>query len=133
MQNYIDEECSSICSRSNDSVSMFRSLSLEQVDSFKWSDLIIELQTKAPTLHKVVSWVVSHTAARNKVKRGEAQYLGVCMAVGILFKERSREICELQTFVSLALFSATLPKKVYRAFVVPVWLCIDNANIVILT
>ncbi len=64
-----DEECSNMCSKRNECVSMFRTISLKQTDDFQWSELIHEFQTKAPTLHSILCSVISHTAARNKIKK----------------------------------------------------------------
>ena len=61
-----------------------RRMTLEQAESFLWTQTISELETKAPTLF---CFVVTRSAGRNKHKKGKAQYPGLCTAVAILLKE----------------------------------------------
>ncbi len=49
---------------------------------------------------------------RNKTKKGDKHHPGICMALSVLLKERSREMSGLQTFLSLVLFSTRVNRKV---------------------
>ena len=67
----VDGECGLFCSKSAQPVSLFRSVTLEQAESFSWSLTIAELETKAPTLYHILSFAVTHSRKRNKHKKGE--------------------------------------------------------------
>ena len=70
------------------------------------------LKEKAPTFYKTLVSIVSHSAVRNKLKKGESQYPGLCTAVAILLKEHNREMSGIQSYVSSVLFSKHIHKKV---------------------
>ena len=70
------------------------------VDTFSWDQ---ELRKNAPTLLKLLYLLVSQSDNRNKVKKGDKHNPGVCMAVGLLLKERNMAMSGLQT-VSAFLF-----------------------------
>lgn len=106
----INEECSKLCQRLQPSV--FRKLSMEQLTDFQWSVLVEELSSKAPVLYAVLSSVVTRNDRRNVTKVGAAHNPGVCMAAAVLLKERNREMCGLQSLVSLLLYSCHCEKKV---------------------
>ena len=109
----ICEECSLLCKKNAQPVSLFHHMSLEQAESFSWTQAILELSTKVPTLFKIIhNSVVTRGLVRNKYKRGDAQYPGLCPTVGILLKERNREMCGVQSYISSALFSTKIHKKV---------------------
>lgn len=108
----IDEECRSLCAKRVQPVSLFRCMTLEQAESFLWTDTISELETKSPTLYNILTFVVTHSAGRNKQKKGDIQYPGLCTAVAILLKERNREMTGIQSYISSALFSSGIHKKV---------------------
>ena len=89
-----------------------------------WTQAILELSTKAPTLFKIIhNSVVSRGLVRNKHKRGDAQYPGLCTAVGIILKECNREMCEVQSYISSALFFTKIHKKVCVCVCVYVCVC----------
>ena len=86
---------------------------IEKVSDFRWCDCIAELKLKAPILLEVVSALVSCNDSRNKQKRGDVHNPGICMAIAILLKERNREMCGIQTLVSLVLFTSRVQKQVH--------------------
>ena len=104
----VDEECAVLCSKNP--VSLFRSMTLEQAESFSWTQAVDELKTKAPTLYHILDLAVTHSSRRNKQKKGERQFPGLCMSVAILLKERNRMMCGIQSYVSSALFSSHIQK-----------------------
>ncbi len=108
----INDECSVLCSRSAQPVSLFRCMTLEQAERFAWTQAISELETKAPTLYETLGCAVSNSSKRNKKKKGERQFPGLCTAVAILLNERNRVMCGVQSYLSCALFSTHLQKKV---------------------
>ena len=94
----INDECSVLCSKSAQPVSlfrsMFRSMTLEQAERFAWTQAI------APTLYEILRCAVSNSSKRNKKKKGDRQFPGLCTAVAILLKER---MCGIQSYLSCAL------------------------------
>ena len=71
-----------------------------------------ELKVKAPLTLQLVTALVSKNDSRNKQKCGDAHYPGICMAIAIMLKERDREMCGIQTLLSLILFSSRVQKQV---------------------
>lgn len=71
-----------------------------------------DLESKAPTIFKIFSLIVSHSDHRNEVKKGAYHRLSICMAVATLLKERNREMCGRQSLISVALFASQVQKKV---------------------
>lgn len=71
-----------------------------------------ELEQKAPLLLQIMSSIVSTNDHRNQHKVGVKHYPGICMATGVLLKERNREICGIQSLLSLLLFLSHAEKKV---------------------
>ncbi len=61
---------------------------------------------------------ITHSSKRNKLKKGERQFPGLSTAVAILLKERNKTMCGVQSYLSSALFSTHIQKKVC------VWLCV---------
>ena len=107
----VNDECSALCSTKKP-VSLFRTLSVEEIESFSWSQCIDELKVKAPNLLRVVTHLVTRSDSRNVYKKGDDHQPGICTAIAILLKERNKYICGIQTFVSLVLFSTRVNKKV---------------------
>ena len=93
-------------------MSVFRKLTIEQAETFSWSECVAELNSKAPILCSLFSHIVSCTDHRNSKKKAEIHYPGICTAVAVLLKERNRYMCGVQTFISLVLFSSRVNKKV---------------------
>lgn len=102
----IDEECSKLCQRSSDPPSLFRKVPVKEMSDFKWDHFIDELRSKAPTLLQVLATITSRNDHRNKHKHGCAHSPGICMAAAIVLKERNREMCGVQSIISLLLFSS---------------------------
>ena len=119
----VNDECSLLCKKNAQPVSLFRHMSLEQAEKFTWTQAISEISSKAPTLFSIMNncVVTQHSASRNKHKKGEAQYPGLCTAVAILLKERNRVMCGVQSYVSSVLFSSNIHKKVCASVCVCVW------------
>ena len=105
----INDECSSLCRVSGHPVSAFRKLSPEQAEAFSCME---ELEIRAPTLCDLLGHIVSRSDCRNKMKKGVRHYPGICTAIAVLLKERNKNMCGIQSFISLVLFSSRVNKKV---------------------
>ena len=114
----IDSECSHVCKRSKPT-SPFRKVDTDKFSTFQWSTFISDLSVKAPTLLKILSSIVTHSDHRNKQKVNTAYHPGVCMAAGILLNERNREMCGVQSIISLLLFSARVDKQARNYTIIP--------------
>lgn len=107
----IDSECSALSRRSIPS--RFRKVCVPQMVDFRWSTFAEDLAMKAPTLDHILSSVISHSDARNKSKVDTAHIPGKCMMAAVLLKERNREMCGLQSVISLLLYYSHAEKPVY--------------------
>ena len=107
----INKECSKLC-RKKKPVSLYRKIPVRMLSEFKWSDMITELEQTAPLLLQIFRCIVAHNDKRNKSKVGIGHYPGICMAMSLLLKERCREICGLQSVVSLFMYSNQCNKQV---------------------
>ena len=94
--------------------SLFRSIPYEELDEFKWENMVAELQLKAPLLYRVLHSLelASRNDHQNVVKVGAAHFPGICSSIAILLKERNREMCGLQSLISLLMFSCHCEKHV---------------------
>ena len=108
----IDAECGKLCQRGCNPPSLFRKIPVENLPKFQWGSLITELEARAPTLLRMLATIVSKNDHRNQYKQGERHHPGICMAIATLLKDRNREMCGVQTFISLVLFSSTVHKQV---------------------
>ncbi|KAL5509486.1 hypothetical protein EMCRGX_G004873 [Ephydatia muelleri] len=110
----VSDECSLLCKKNAQPVSLFHHMSLKQAENFSWTRAISKIRTKAPTLFSIMNncVVTRRSASKNKHKKGDAQYPGWCTAVAILLNERSRVMCGVQSYVSSVLFSTKIHKKV---------------------
>ena len=108
----IDAECGKLCQRACSTPSLFRKIPVGRLSKFQWGYCIQELQVKAPTLLRMLSTIVSKNDHRNQHKQGERHHPGICMAIATLLKERNREMCGVQTFLSLVLFTSRVHKQV---------------------
>ena len=106
----LNEECNRICQRTQKSV--FRKMSTAEVMDFKWSLLINELKSKSPLLYSMLSSIATRNDGRNTIKAGAVHHPGICMAAAVILKERNREICGLQSLLSLLMYSCHCEKKV---------------------
>ena len=109
--NKIDRECSVLCQRCSPS-SPFRHIAVDDFSTFQWKDCIDDLSLRAPTLLQLLSVIVSHSDHRNEKKTESAHHPGVCMTTAILLKERNREMCGVQSLISLILYSCHAEKQV---------------------
>ena len=96
----IGSECGALCQRLSDS--LFRSIPVTELSGFTWESLILHLKVKAPTLFEMFTSIVSYSDHRNSIKTGFKHYPGICAAVAVLLKERNREMCGVQSIVSVA-------------------------------
>ncbi len=110
--NVLDNECRRLCQKQADTPSKFKSSPVDQLHKFSWKELIHELTLKAPKLLKILTTIVARNDHRNKHKIGSAHYPGICMAAAVLLKERNREMCGVQSLVSLLMYSCHCEKQV---------------------
>lgn len=108
----ISQECGSLCRRTVETLSPFRKIPVDQLTKFQWSCLIQHLSTEAPHLLSLFSAIVTHHDHRNKKKTDSAHFPGICMATAILLKERSREMCGVQSIISTMLYGSHVNKQV---------------------
>ena len=108
----IDSECSVLCRRNASSQSPFRKVPVDAMEGHQWSNCIHELESKAPTMLKVFSIICTRNDHRNQHKCGDSHHPGICMAVAAILKERNREMCGIQSLISLVLFTSRVEKKV---------------------
>ena len=111
----VSDECSLLCKKNAQPVSLFHHMSLEQAENFSWTRAISEISTKAPTLFSIMNncVVTRCSASKKKHKKGDAKYPGSCKAVAILLKECNRVMCGVQSYVSSVLFSTKSVCNVY--------------------
>ena len=107
----IDQECSVLCQKRSPP-SPFRSTVVGDFQNFRWKDYIDDLSLKAPTLLSLLYSIVSHTDHRNAKKTASTHHPGICMTMAVLLKERNREMCGVQSLISLILYSSHAEKQV---------------------
>ena len=74
----INGECSNLCQRSPANRSLFRKIPISQLIDFKWSELVSELEARAPLLLRALSTIVSLNDQRNlSIKRVQHTLQGV--------------------------------------------------------
>ena len=112
VMDLINDECTAMCRRAVKPQPLFRRVLVDQFESLAWSNFIKELQCKCPTLLRLLKSLVSRNDHRNAHKHSDAHIPGICMATAVILKERNREMCGVQTFVSLVLFNSHVQKKV---------------------
>ena len=108
----INDECNNLCQRPPANRLLFRNIPPSQAVNFKWSLLVTELQSRAPLLFKVLSSIASRYDHRNQGKVGTSHHPGICMAAAVILKERNREMCGVQSVISLLMYSCHCEKKV---------------------
>ena len=108
--NEIENECTTLCKRSVSSP--FRKMALHELMNIQWEQLISNLRTQALLIFQILTKIVSMNDHRNKQKAGAAHYPGICMAMAVMLKEKNREMCGIQSLVSLLLFQSHVEKKV---------------------
>ena len=119
----LDAELIQLCKRNTNPPSLFRRMTIDRLPQFKWSDCIAELQAKAPITLQLVTALVSANDSRNKQKCRDAHFPGICMIIATLLKERNREMCGIQTLLSLILFSSRVQKQVNYSIIIHVHEC----------
>ena len=73
--------------------------------------MVTDLKVKAPLFFTLLDSITSRNDHRNIAKVGVTHYTGIS-AAAILLKERNREMCGLQSLVSLLLYSCHAEKQV---------------------
>ena len=112
MMMKINDECSTLCQCANPS--LFRKRATSDLQNFKWETYVKELESKSPTLLRLLMYLVSHSDHRNEVKKSTHHYPAVCMTAAVVLKERNREMVGLQTYTALLLFSSRAHKQVCK-------------------
>ena len=107
----LNQECSKLC-RKSDTPSLFRRIPVEAMKEFEWTRMSSELQSNAPLLYRLLYSIVARSDHRNVVKVGKAHFPGLCSAAAVLLKERNREMCGLQSMISLIMYSTHCEKQV---------------------
>ena len=108
----IDSECSTLSQRSESSP--FRKVGVFEMINFQWSTFAEDLAKRAPTLYHILSSVVAHSDSRNKIKLDTAHIPGICMMAAVFLKERNREMCGLQSIISILLYYSHAEKQVRK-------------------
>ena len=111
----LNEECARLCKLKDNTQSQFRKIPVSQLHQFKWKDMIAELQSTAPLFYRMMYSLASRNDYRNLVKVGTVHFPGICSAVAILLKERNREMCGLQSMISLLMYSCHCEKQVSKS------------------
>lgn len=62
----INSECNNLCQRSPANWSLFRKMPVSQMIGFKWTQLVSELEARAPLLLRALSTIVSRNDHRNQ-------------------------------------------------------------------
>ena len=116
----LNDECSTLCKKISNNPSPFRTISATDLVKFTWRALIEELEVKAPTL---LTNITSFSDHRNQTKSGPSHHPGICAAVGVLLKERNREMCGPQSIVSLLMYLCHCEKQVIllSTYVIIMW------------
>lgn len=109
----VSNECGKLCQKlSDDGPSQFRAIPVTDLAGFTWGAFIKELEIKAPTLMNIFTSIVSFSDHRNKTKAGSGHHPGICTALAILLKERNREMCGIQSLVSMMMYFSHCEKQV---------------------
>lgn len=110
----MSSECNSLCrhTRGQEALFLFRKIPVSQLPEFKWQKCIEELQSAAPHILQVLIAIASKNDKRNTVKQGSAHFPGICIALAVILKERNREMCGIQSLVSVLLMMSGVNKKV---------------------
>lgn len=109
----ICQECNTLCRKSDGTTSLFRRIPVTSLASNTWETFVEELQSKAPTLLNLFTTIASFNDHRNKIKTGDSHLPGICSAVAVLMKERNREMCGLQSVISLLMYACHCEKQVF--------------------
>ena len=110
----ITQECGALCQRMDQTP--FRSIPVTGLADITWGAFTDQLKSRAPKLFQLLTSVVSVNNHRNISKVGASHHPGICAAVAVLLKERSREMCGLQSIVSVLMYSCNCEKQVNMNF-----------------
>ena len=116
LTDQISSECNLLCRRGLEISSLFRKFPVSQLPEFKWQQCIDELQSSAPRMLQILTAISTKNDNRNTVKQGSAHFPGVCVALAVILKERNREMCGIQSLVSILLMMSGVEKKVCYFF-----------------
>ena len=105
--NLVDEECRTLCQKNDPS--LFRRIPVAELVSFQWQKLIDELKSKAPTLLRILHAISSRKQNSESIQQ---HHPGICMAAAVMLKERNREMCGIQSLISLLLYATHAEKQV---------------------
>jgi len=83
-------------------------LRVTSLSSFKWEDVNIELQQKAPTLFAILKAAAQPTRSRQATPLTSM----IAIAAGILLKSRNKHMCLLQSIVATVLYASHASTKV---------------------
>lgn len=106
----LTNECNRLCQTSDSS--LFRAIPVTSLATINWVDFIAELESKAPILLQTLLLLVSVNDARNTTKVGAVHFPGICAALAVLLKERSRAMCGVQSLVSALMYECHCEKQV---------------------
>ena len=114
--NLATTECSVLC-RKDKHNPPFRHIVIDSLGEFRLESFIEKLRSHAPTLFQIASVIVQHNDHKNDIKKDSRHHPGICMATAILLKERNREMCGLQSIISVGLFNSQVQKKVNKVLI----------------
>lgn len=98
-------ECASLCEKRNPSI--LREKSKEALTTFQPKTLLRELKRRAPTLLSILQ------AAARPARKPDSNPIVVCMATAVLLKQRSQQMCLLQSIIAMILYAGHAAKRVY--------------------
>lgn len=106
----ITQECNNLCKKTPKS--LFRHIPVEQMANFCWSDMMNELKSIAPTTLRVVSTIAVRNDHRKQNQVQLSHYPGICAAIAVMLKERNKDMCGMQSILSLLMYSCHCEKQV---------------------
>lgn len=101
----IDAECNTLCQRNAVPPSVFWKIPVSQLGVFDWKSCMDELLSKAPSLLQILTKITSHSDHCNK-NMNSAHFPSICMAAAVILKERNKNMCGVQSLLSLLLFAS---------------------------
>ena len=110
----IDHECTTLCRKL--APTHFRTVPMENVQQFNWQPFVDDLECCGPLLLRALTRIAGHSNRRNKGKVGPAHFPGICTAAAVILKERHREMCGLQSVVSLLMYTCHYDKQVIHVY-----------------
>ena len=111
VMDFVNEVVDALC-RKGDNPSPFHTIPVSQLQEFSFKVCESEMKYKCPFLYRLLLSLVQWNDHRNKAKRGDIHLPGLCLAMSIILKEHSRQMCGIQTYLSLILYNSRVQKKV---------------------